>query len=362
MANQSALFTPLTIRGITLRNRIAVSPMCQYSSDDGFANDWHLVHLGSRAVGGAALVMAEATAVEARGRISPKDLGIWKDEHIENFARIAAFLKRQGAVPGIQIAHAGRKGSTRVPWEGGAPIPQEQGGWQTVAPSAIPFRPGEPAPAELSTAGIRNIAEAFAAAAGRARQAGFEVLEIHGAHGYLINEFLSPLSNHRNDDYGGSFENRIRFALEVVDAVRRNWPESQPLFMRISATDWAEGGWTLDDSVALAKRVRDRGVDLVDCSSGGNAHDAKIQLGPGYQVPFAERIRREAGVLTGAVGMITDARQAEEIIQAGRADVVLMAREFLRDPYWSLHAAPLLEADAAAPMQYGRAFPQTPRH
>ena len=362
MANQSALFAPLTIRGVTLRNRIAVSPMCQYSSDDGFANDWHLVHLGSRSVGGAALVMAEATAVEAHGRISPRDLGIWKDEHIESLSRIAAFLKHQGAVAGIQIAHAGRKGSTRVPWEGGAPIPQEQGGWQTVAPSAIPFRPGEPAPSELSAAGIRNIAEAFAAGAGRARQAGFEVVEIHGAHGYLINEFLSPLSNHRNDGYGGSFENRIRFALEVVDAVRRNWPESQPLFMRISATDWAEGGWTPDDSVALAKRVRARGVDLVDCSSGGNAHDAKIQLVPGYQVPFAERIRREAGVLTGAVGLITDARQAEEIIQAGRADLVLMAREFLRDPYWPLHAAPLLEADAPAPVQYGRAFLQTSRH
>ena len=353
----SSLFTPLKIRGVTFRNRIAVSPMCQYSSDDGFANDWHVVHLGSRAVGGAALVFTEATAVEAHGRISPADLGIWKDEHIANLSRIAAFIKQQGAVPGMQIAHAGRKGSTRVPWQGGAPIPPDQGGWQTVAPSAIPFRPGDPAPTELSRTEIRNVVDAFTAAARRARTAGFEVLEIHGAHGYLINEFLSPVSNHRTDDYGGSFENRIRFALEIADAVRRNWPADFPLFLRISATDWAEGGWTLDDSVALAARVRDHGIDLVDCSSGGNVIDAKIRLGPGYQVPFAERIRREAGILTGAVGMITEPRQAEEILQTGRADLILMAREFLRDPYWPLHAAPGLEAEAAVPVQYTRAFP-----
>ena len=352
------LFTPLKIRGVTFRNRIAVSPMCQYSSDDGFANDWHLVHLGSRAVGGAALVFTEATAVEARGRISPADLGIWKDEHIANLSRIASFIRQQGAVPGMQIAHAGRKGSTRVPWEGGAPIAADQGGWHTVAPSAIPFRPGDPAPAELSRTEIRNIVDAFAAAARRARTAGFEVLEIHGAHGYLINEFLSPVSNHRTDNYGGSFENRIRFALEIAEAVRGNWPADLPLFMRISATDWADGGWTLDDSVALAARVRDHGIDLVDCSSGGNVIDAKIRLGPGYQVPFAERIRREAGILTGAVGMITGVHQAEEILQTGRADLVLMAREFLRDPYWPLHAAPVLEAEAAVPVQYRRAFPQ----
>jgi len=352
------LFTPLTIRGVTFRNRIAVSPMCQYSSDDGFANDWHLVHLGSRAVGGAVLVFTEATAVEARGRISPSDLGIWKDEHIGNLSRIAAFVKQQGAVPGMQIAHAGRKGSTRVPWEGGAPIPPDKGGWQTVAPSASPFRPGDPPPAALNRAEIHNIVEAFAAAARRARVAGFEVLEIHGAHGYLINEFLSPVSNHRTDDYGGSFENRIRFALETAEAVRRSWPDHLPLFLRISATDWSEGGWTLDDSVALASRVRDHGVDLIDCSSGGNVVDAKIQLGPGYQVPFAERIRRETGILTGAVGMIIDARQAEEILQAGRADLVLMAREFLRDPYWPLHAAAALGVEASVPAQYTRAFPQ----
>ena len=354
------LFTPLVIRGVTLRNRIAVSPMCQYSSQDGFASDWHLVHLGSRAVGGAALVFTEATAVEARGRISPQDLGIWKDEHIGNLSRIARFVKQQGALPGIQLAHAGRKASTRVPWEGGAPIPPDQGGWQAVAPSPIPFRPGEPAPAALSRAEIRSIAEAFAVAARRARTAGFEVAEIHGAHGYLINEFLSPVSNHRTDDYGGSFENRARLALEVAEAVRRNWPESLPLFMRISATEWAEGGWTLDDSVALATRLRDRGVDLVDCSSGGNVFDARIQPGPGYQVPFAERIRREAGILTGAVGLITGARQAEEIIEAGRADLVLMAREFLRDPYWPLHAAAILGAEGPVPVQYSRAFPAAP--
>lgn len=358
MTDQPHLFSPLTIRGVTFRNRIAVSPMCQYSSDDGFANDWHLVHLGSRAAGGAALVVAEASAVEARGRISPQDLGIWKDEHIENLARIAAFVKARGAVPGIQIAHAGRKGSTRVPWEGGAPISPEQGGWQTVAPSPVPFRAGEPAPAALSQAEIHTIVDAFAAAARRARTAGFEVLEIHGAHGYLINEFLSPLANHRTDDYGGPFENRARVALEVVAAVRAAWPENLPLFMRISGSDWVDGGWTLDDSVALAKRVRALGVDLVDCSSGGNSPDAKIQLGPGYQVPFAERVRRDAGVLTGAVGMITDARQADEIVRAGRADLVLMAREFLRDPYWPLHAAPILQAQTTVPVQYLRAFPK----
>jgi len=332
--------------------------MCQYSSDDGFANDWHLVHLGSRAVGGAGLVFTEATAVEARGRISPSDLGIWKDEHVANLSRIAAFVKQQGAMPGMQIAHAGRKGSTGVPWEGGAPIPPEQGGWQTVAPSAIPFRPGDPAPVELSEAEICSILDAYTAATRRVRTAGFQVLEIHAAHGYLINEFLSPVSNHRTDRYGGSFENRIRFALEVAEAVRRNWPQDLPLFMRISVTDWAEGAWTLDDSVTLAARLRDCGVDLMDCSSGGNVFDAKIQLGPGYQVPFAERIRREGGILTGAVGLITEAKQSAEIIRAGRADLVLMAREFLRDPYWPLHAAPALEAQAPVPVQYIRAFPK----
>jgi 2,4-dienoyl-CoA reductase-like NADH-dependent reductase (Old Yellow Enzyme family) len=353
------LFTPLTIRDITLRNRIAVSPMCQYSCDDGFANDWHLVHLGSRAVGGAGLVMAEASAVEARGRITPGDLGIWKDPHIEPLARVAAFVKQRGAVPGIQIAHAGRKGSCQVPWENnGAPIPIEAGGWLTVAPSALPFRDGEPAPAALDKAGIDAIVNAFAAAARRALAAGFEVLEIHGAHGYLANEFLSPLSNRRTDEYGGSFENRIRFLLETTRAVRAVWPQRLPLWVRISATDWKEGGWTLDDSVRLAAELRTRGVDLIDCSSGGLAVDAKIQPGPGYQVPFAERIRRETGIMTGAVGMITQPQQAEEIIASGQADAILLAREFLRDPYWPLHAARALGSEPEPPVQYARAFPK----
>ena len=353
---QHQLFTQLAIRGVTFRNRIVVSPMCQYSSEDGFANDWHLVHLGSRAVGGAAAIIAEASAVEARGRISPKDLGIWKDEHIENLSRIAGFIRRQNAVPGIQIAHAGRKGSTRVPWEGGSPIPLDEGGWRTVAPSPIPFRSADPVPHALSKSEIGAIVEAFAAAARRAYTAGFEIVEIHAAHGYLIHEFLSPLSNHRSDEYGGAFENRIRFALEVAAAVRDAWPENLPLFMRISASDWAEGGWQLADSVALAEKLRRAGVDLVDCSSGGLIPDGKIELGPGYQVPFAERIRRETGVLTGAVGLIEEPEQADEIIRAGRADLVLMARAFLRDPYWPLHAAQVLEEEAPVPVQYGRAF------
>jgi 2,4-dienoyl-CoA reductase-like NADH-dependent reductase (Old Yellow Enzyme family) len=358
-AEPVTLFTPLKIREITLRNRIAVSPMCEYSSDDGFANDWHLVHLGSRAVGGAGLVMVEATAVEARGRITPGDHGIWKDEHIAMLTRIAAFIKKQGAVAGIQIAHAGRKASCHVPWEeNGAPLTAEEGAWVTVAPSAVPFRDGDPAPVALDTVGIRAIVDTFAAAARRALTAGFEVLEIHGAHGYLINEFLSPLSNRRTDEYGGAFENRIRFLLETVAAVRAVWPERLPLWVRISATDWKEGGWTGDDSVRLAAELKTRGVDLMDCSSGGSAADAKVPLGPGYQVPFAERIRRETGMLTGAVGMITEPRQAEEIIASGQADVVLMAREFLRDPYWPLHAARALGVDVAPPVQYARAFPK----
>ena len=358
-AEPVTLFSPLKIRDVTLRNRIAVSPMCEYSSDDGFANDWHLVHLGSRAVGGAGLVMVEATAVEARGRITPGDHGIWKDEHIEMLIRIAAFVKKQGAVAAIQIAHAGRKASCYVPWEkNGAPLPPEDGAWVTVAPSAVPFREGDPAPAALDTAGIRATVEAFAEAARRALTAGFEVLEIHGAHGYLINEFLSPLSNRRTDEYGGAFENRIRFLLEVIAAVRAVWPERLPLWVRISATDWKEGGWTIDDSVKLAAELKTRGVDLIDCSSGGSAVDAKMTLGPGYQVPFAERIRRETGILTGAVGMITEPRQAEEIIASGQADVVLLAREFLRDPYWPLHAARALGVDVEPPVQYTRAFPK----
>lgn len=331
--------------------------MCQYSSNDGFASDWHLVHLGSRAVGGAALVIAEASAVEARGRISPGDLGIWKDEHIAPLARIAAFVRGQGAVAGIQLAHAGRKASTHVPWEkGGALVPESEGGWRTVAPSPIPFRDTDTPPFELAKAGIHSIVEAFAAAARRALTAGFEVIEIHAAHGYLINEFLSPLSNDRRDEYGGSFENRIRFVLEITEAIRGVWPDSLPLFIRISASDWVEGGWTIDDSVKLVRLLKPLGVDLVDCSSGGISPHARIELGPGYQVPFAERIRLETGLLTGAVGMITEPEQADRIIREGRADMVLLARQFLRDPYFPLHAAKALGAGIAPAVQYRRAF------
>ena len=356
MTDAPHLFTPLTIRGITFRNRIAVSPMCQYSSRDGFANDWHLVHLGSRAVGGAGLVMMEATAVEDRGRISSGDQGIWKDEHIPFLSRIAEFLKQQGTVAGIQLAHAGRKASTGVPWQGGGFIPPSEGGWVPVAPSAVPFQPEDPAPHALSKDEIRCVVEAFAAAARRALRAGFQLIEIHAAHGYLAHEFLSPLSNHRTDEYGGSFENRIRFPLEVTQAVRAAWPEDLPLWMRISATDWAEGGWTLDESVELAKRVRGMGVDLIDCSSGALTLKQKIALGPGYQVPFADRIRHEAGIPTGAVGMITEPEQADAIVREGRADVVLLAREFLRDPYFPLRAARKLGVEIKPPVQYGRAW------
>jgi 2,4-dienoyl-CoA reductase-like NADH-dependent reductase (Old Yellow Enzyme family) len=354
------LFAPLTIGGITLPNRIVVSPMCEYSSEDGFASDWHLVHLGSRAVGGAGLVITEAAAVTSRGRITYRDLGIWKDEQIDALRRITTFIKEQGAVAGVQLAHAGRKASTEIPWAGGKLIlPGEPNGWEPVAPSPIPFHEGHPAPRELTGVEIRETTAAFAAAARRALVAGFEVVEIHGAHGYLIHSFLSPLSNRRADEYGGSFENRIRFVLEVVSAVRREWPESLPLFLRISATDWAEGGWTIDDSVELSRRVRDLGVDLVDCSSGGLVPYQKIEPGPGYQVPFAGRIRREAGVLTGAVGLITEAGQAEAIIQTGAADVVLLARELLRDPYFPMRAAQQLGVTVQAPKQYLRAFAES---
>ncbi len=330
--------------------------MCQYSSHDGFANDWHLAHLGVRAVGGAGLVTMEATAVEARGRISAFDQGIWKDEHVAFLSRIAAFLKEYGAVAGIQLAHAGRKASVRRPWEGGAALPLDEGGWQTVAPSPIPFRAGDPAPAELSKSEIVTVLDAFVAAARRALQAGFQLVELHAAHGYLMHQFLSPLSNRRTDEYGGPFENRIRFALETIEAVRAAWPEDLPLWLRISATDWVQGGWSIEDSVELARRVKPMGVDLIDCSSGGNSTEQKITLGPGYQVPFAERIRAEVGIATGAVGLITTAEQAEEIIASGKADMALLAREFLRDPYFPLHAARELGTKLDPPVQYGRAF------
>lgn len=352
------LFDPLSVRDVTLPNRIVVSPMCEYSSTNGFANDWHLVHLGSRAVGGAGLVMTEATAVTPEGRISPEDLGIWSDEHIEFLARVIRFIHSQGSVAGIQLAHAGRKASTYRPWDGDGAVPEESGGWvNVVAPSAIPFAPNYAQPRALTLEGIQSVVGAFAAAARRAREAGFRVIEIHAAHGYLISEFLSPLANHRTDEYGGSLENRIRLLIEVVRAVRATWPESAPLFVRISATDWEEGGWTLDDSVALAKHLKDSGVDLVDCSSGGNVPPAQIPVGPGYQTPFAERIRREAKILTGAVGMITSPAQADHIIRTGQADVAIIAREFLRDPYWPLRAARELGYPIPWPVQYVRAAP-----
>lgn len=359
---EPALFAPLQIRSVTLPNRIAVSPMCEYSSEDGFAHDWHLVHLGSRAAGGAGLVFTEATAVEADGRITSGDLGIWKDEHIDMLRRITSFVKSQGAVPGMQLAHAGRKASCRVPWEGGAAIPPDQeNGWQVAAPSPVPFNAGDPVPHELTVGEINRVVESFVAAARRALTAGFEVIELHGAHGYLMHEFYSPLSNFRADRYGGAFGNRVRIVLEVAEAVRHEIGPDVPLFLRISATDWTEGGWTIDDSVELARLVQARGVDLIDASSGANVAGATIPVGPGYQVPFAERIRKETGLLTGAVGMITTPDQAEAIIQSGQADLVLLAREFLRDPYFPLHAAKALGVPASVPKQYLRAFPDSVR-
>ena len=355
-AATAELFVPLAIREVMFRNRIGVSPMCQYACEDGLATDWHLVHLGSRAVGGAGLVMVEATGVERRGLISPFDMGIYKDDHIAPLARIADFVARQGAVAGIQLAHAGRKGSTRRPWEGGAAIAPADGGWQTVAPSPVPFRPEAPPPAELSRSGIREVVDAFAAATARARRAGFQVLEIHSAHGYLLHQFLSPLSNFRRDEYGGSFDHRIRLLLEVAGAVRSEWPATLPLFVRISSTDWVDGGWTIDDSVELARRLQPAGVDLIDCSSGGSSLQARIPLAPGYQVPFAHRIRRESGVRTAAVGLITSPAQANEILRSESADLVLLAREFLRNPYFPLQAAQALGVPVPAPLRYGRAF------
>ena len=358
-ASTKGLFDELKIRDVRLSNRIAVSPMCQYSCEDGFASDWHLVHLGGRAIGGAALVIAEATAVSPEARISPQDLGIWSEAHIEPLARIAKFIHAQGSVAGIQLAHAGRKASTARPWEGGGKVTPQEGGWSdVVAPSAVAFAPNYPMPAAATVERISAIADAFGKAAQRALEAGFRVLEIHSAHGYFLHEFLSPLSNHRSDLFGGSFENRTRIVREVVAKVRRFWPERLPLFIRISATDWVEGGWDVEQAVELARSLRLLGVDLVDCSSGGNVADAKIPMGPGYQVQFAERIRRDAGIPTGAVGMITDPHQADEIIRKGQADIVLLAREMLRDPYWPLHAAAELGKPISWPAQYLRAAPQ----
>jgi 2,4-dienoyl-CoA reductase-like NADH-dependent reductase (Old Yellow Enzyme family) len=350
------LFDPLDLREVTLRNRIVVSPMCQYSSEDGFANEWHFVHLGTRAVGGAALVFTEASAVTPEGRISPQDLGIWKDEHVSELSRIVRFVEAQGAVAGMQLAHAGRKASTQQPWVGNRVLSTGEGGFRPIlAPSALPFRPDDPVPEALDAAGIARIVKAFGDAAERALRAGFRVLELHAAHGYLLHEFLSPLANRRGDAYGGSFENRIRALVEVTREVRSRWPERLPLFVRISATDWAEGGWDIEQSVELSRRLSRLGVDLIDCSSGGMVPGVKIPVGPGYQATFAERIRREAAVKTGAVGLIRSADQAEHVLRSGQADVVILARQLLRDPYWPLAAAKQLGVQVRWPPQYDRA-------
>ena len=353
------LFDTLSLRGVTLRNRIAVSPMCQYSASDGCANDWHFVHLASRAVGGAGLVIAEASAVTPAGRISPQDLGLWSDAHVEPLARIVRVIDGEGAVAGIQLAHAGRKASTLRPWDGNGTVPASAGGWSdVVGPSAVPFDDTSITPHALSIDDIAVVVGAFAAAARRALAAGFRVVELHAAHGYLLHEFLSPLSNRRTDSYGGSFENRTRLVREVVDAVRRVWPDALPLFVRFSATEWIDGGWDLEQTVELARALKDHGVDLADCSSGGNVTGVRIPLTPGYQVPLAARVRRDAGIATGAVGLITDAAQADAIIREGQADLVLLARELLRDPYWPLHAAAALGLPAAWPPPYLRAAPK----
>ncbi|MGN8070746.1 NADPH dehydrogenase NamA [Mucilaginibacter sp. 22184] len=350
------LFSPLRIKNIELKNRIVVSPMCEYSAEDGFANDWHLIHLGSRAIGGAGLIITEAAAVSAEGRITFADLGIYRDEHIEKLKRITDFIHANGAIAGIQLAHAGRKASHVEPWNGGKQIPSTQPkGWQTLAPSAIPFAEGEEAPLALDKTGIEKIKADFKAATKRALASGFKLIELHGAHGYLIHQFLSPISNQRTDEYGGSFDNRIRLLLEVVETVKEVWPEENLLFVRLSSTEWTEGGWTADDSVALAKILKDKGVDLIDCSSGGNVVGARIPLKPGYQVEFAEKIKKESSILTGAVGLITTAYQADEIIQEGEADLIFLAREMLRDPHFPLRAAHELGHEVKWPVQYERA-------
>jgi 2,4-dienoyl-CoA reductase-like NADH-dependent reductase (Old Yellow Enzyme family) len=353
----SRLFSPFTLRGLTFPNRVFVSPMCEYSCEGGLATHWHLVHLGARAVGGAALVMTEATAVSAEGRISPADLGIWSAAHVGPLRDVASFVRAQGAVAGIQLAHAGRKGSTQVPWLGHGAIPPERGGWTPVAPSAVAFAPDYPAPRAMTGDELEAVVADFRSAAERALEAGFQVAELHMAHGYLLHEFLSPLSNERSDAYGGSFENRARLPLRVANAVRDAWPAEWPIFVRISTTDWVDGGWGVDDSVRLAHALRDAGVDLVDCSSGGLVANATVPAGPGYQVPFAERVRREARIATAAVGLITEPRQAEAIIASGQADAVMLARAMLRDPYWALHAADTLGDEIAWPSQYLRAAP-----
>lgn len=350
------IFEPLTIQQVTLRNRLGVSPMCQYSAVDGHATDWHLVHLGARATGGAGLVIVEATATEPRGRISPFDLGLWSETQIAPLARIVRVVEDQGAVAGIQLAHAGRKASTGRPWEGGRPLTDAEGGWQNLGPSALPFAEQYRTPFAMSAVHIVEVQTAFRDAAVRALQAGFRWLELHAAHGYLLHSFLSPLSNTRSDQYGGSFENRIRFLIETTRAVRECWPVTLPFTVRLSCTDWVEDGWTVEDSILLAQRLREEGVDLIDCSSGGTSPAATIPVGPGYQVPFAERIRREAGIATAAVGLITAPAQADEIIRNGRADLVLLGRELLRDPYWPQRAAVMLRQQPPVPSQYARSW------
>jgi len=349
------LFSPLTLRSITFRNRIFVSPMCQYSSRNGLPNTWHLVHLGSRAVGGAGMVMVEASAVSPEGRISPDDSGIWSEAHAEAFVPITRFISEQGAVPGIQLAHAGRKGSCSLPWLGGGPLGMDACGWQPLAPSAAPFDSGHPVPRALTLSELDEIEAQFRTGAQRALAAGFRLVELHMAHGYLLHEFLSPLVNKRQDDYGGSLENRLRFPLRVARAVRDAWPTELPLFVRISATDWVEGGWDINQSIALARELKELGVDLIDCSSGFAVPNEPVPFGPGFQVPFAARVRAEAGIASGAVGLITEPAQAEQIVANGQADVVLLGREMLRDPYWPLHAAKALHAEIQWPNQYLRA-------
>lgn len=351
----SDLFSPLILRGVTLKNRIAVSPMCQYSSVDGFANDWHFVHLGTRAVGGAGLVFTEATAVTPEGRISPHDLGIYQDAHIEMLQKITTFIMAQGSVPGIQLAHAGRKASVARPWEGGDRLQESEGGWQPVAPSAIAFSDKSLLPMELSDIQIQNLIQAFVTAAERARQANFKVIEIHAAHGYLLHEFLSPISNVRHDRYGGSFENRTRLLCEIVANVRDVWPKDYPIFVRVSATEWDERGWTLHDTVNLAKLLKEKGVDLIDCSSGGNIVGANIPIGSGYQTGLAAQVRREAHIATGAIGLITSAIQADHIVRTEQADLIFLAREMLRDPYFPWRAARELKREHSVPVQYQRA-------
>ncbi len=352
------LFSPLWLRSLQLKNRIVVSPMCEYSSVDGFSNDWHLVHLGSRAVGGAGTVIAEATAVSPEGRITPDDLGLWKEDHIRGLEKITRFISDQGAMPGIQLAHAGRKASRTSPWKGDRLLTPEEGGWTMVSASARPFREGERAPAALNTEGIRKVVRDFGRATEFALRAGFRILEVHAAHGYLIHQFLSPLSNDRRDEYGGSFENRTRLLREIVESIRNIWPLTLPLFIRISATDWDPQGWTPEDSIRLALELKDLGVDLIDCSSGGILPHIRIPLGPGYQVPLAKAVREDADIPTGAVGLITSATQAEDILKSGAADLIFLARQLLRDPYFPLHAAAELGEDIAWPPQYERAKPK----